>query len=338
MAGEAKDRVEAAGASESAAGAPGPRKPAYDGLLSVIIPCKDEAESIPLFYAEFLKVADSMGNPDFELIFVEDGSSDSTLDEIKRLASEDSRVRFISFSRNFGKEAAMHAGMQSARGDYVTVMDADLQDPPELLPKMFDAILNEGYDSAAACRITRDGESPLRSFFARAFYKALNFLSPMKFREGARDYRLMKRKLVDEILKTDEANRFTKGLYEWVGYRTKWIDYKNVPRRAGTTKWSFWQLAVYSLDALTSFSTVPLAAAAVVGLVFCALSSLAIVILAVRQMIFHNSAFGWTSMICAIFFLSGLQLFCLGMLGQYMAKIYNETKRRPHFVIREKSF
>ena len=312
-------------------------KPTFDGLLSVVVPCRDEVRALPIFISEFSKVAGQMGNPRFELIFVDDGSSDATADVLKKFAADDSRIRYILFSRNFGKEAAMYAGLREARGDFITVMDADMQDPPSLLPQMFDALLNGGYDSVAARRRTRDGEPPARTFCARAFYRILNALSPLKFTEGARDFRLMTRRVLDAVLELPEYNRFTKGIYEWVGFKTKWIEYDNVERSAGRTKWSFFGLAVYSLDALTSFSTVPLAVAAVAGIAFCALSSVAIVFLAIRQLIFHNSAFGWTSMVCILFFLSGLQLFCLGVLGQYMSKIYLETKRRPHYIVAEKN-
>ena len=312
-------------------------KPTFDGLLSVVVPCRDEERALPIFISEFSKVAGQMGNPRFELIFVDDGSSDATADALKKFAADDSRIRYILFSRNFGKEAAMYAGLREARGDFITVMDADMQDPPSLLPQMFDALLNGGYDSVAARRRTRDGEPPARTFCARAFYRVLNALSPLKFTEGARDFRLMTRRVLDAVLELPEYNRFTKGIYEWVGFKTKWIEYDNVERSAGRTKWSFFGLAVYSLDALTSFSTVPLAVAAVAGIAFCALSSVAIVFLAIRQLIFHNSAFGWTSMVCILFFLSGLQLFCLGVLGQYMSKIYLETKRRPHYIVAEKN-
>jgi len=314
-----------------------PAQPLFNGLFSAIVPCRDEREMLPVFYAEFLKTVESMGNPDFELIFVEDGSTDGSLGVIREISEADPRVRYISFSRNFGKEAAMYAGLKAARGDYATIMDADLQDPPNLLPEMFRAIIEDGFDSVAARRKTRDGEPLARSFFARAFYKVLNVISPMKFTEGARDFRLMTREVLNAVLSLPEYNRFTKGIYEWVGFKTKWIEYENVERPAGKTKWSFWSLAVYSVDAMTSFSAVPLAIAAVVGILFCILSSAAIVVLSVRQLIWHNSAYGWTSMICAIFFLSGLQLFCLGVLGQYMSKIYLETKNRPNYIIRETS-
>ena len=312
-------------------------KPMFDGLLSVVVPCRDEEQALPIFIDEFAKVAAQMGNPRFELIFVDDGSSDETAEILKKFAANDSRVRYILFSRNFGKEAAMYAGLKEAKGDFITVMDADMQDPPSLLPQMCDALLSGGYDSVAARRRTRLGEPPARTFCARAFYKVLNTLSPLKFVEDARDFRLMTRRMLDAVLELPEYNRFTKGIYEWVGFKTKWIEYDNVERSAGRTKWSFFGLAVYSLDALTSFSTIPLAVAAVLGIAFCVLSSVAIVFLAVRQLIFHNSAFGWTSMVCILFFLSGLQLFCLGVLGQYMSKIYLETKRRPHYIVAEKN-
>ncbi len=312
-------------------------KPAFDGLLSVVVPCRDEEEMLPIFRNEFFRTMAEMGNPRFEIIFVEDGSKDRTLEILREMSRADARIRFVSFSRNFGKEAAMFAGLKAAKGDFITIMDADLQDPPSLLPQMFDAVLNGGFDSVAARRRTRDGEPPVRSYCARIFYKILNTLSPLKFTEGARDYRLMTRRVLDAVLELPEYNRFVKGIYEWVGFKTKWIEYDNAERPAGKSKWSFWGLLLYSLDALTSFSTIPLAVAAVIGLAFCACSAVAIVVLSIRQLMFHNSAFGWTSMICVIFFLSGMQLFCLGILGQYMSKIYLETKRRPHYIIREKS-
>ncbi len=313
------------------------KQPAFNGLLSVIVPCKNEFEMIPIFHAELSKVITEMGEPNVEIIFVDDGSTDNTLAEIEKLVSCDSRVRFISFSRNFGKEAAMYAGLKSAKGDFITIMDADLQDPPSLLPQMFIEILENKFDSIAARRKTRDGEPPVKTFLTRAFYKILNTFSPLKFTEGARDYRLMTREVLNAVLELSEYNRFTKGIYEWVGFKTKWIEYENVERKAGQTKWSLWQLTLYSIDALTSFSAIPLALASLTGLAFCAFSSIAIIVLSIRQLIFHNSAYGWTSMICVIFFLSGLQLFCLGVLGQYMSKIYLETKRRPHYIIKAKS-
>lgn len=304
-------------------------------LLSIIVPCKNEEQAVPIFYSEFLKVAEKMGKINFEIIFVEDGSTDNTLGIIRDMSAKDSRVRYISFSRNFGKEAAMSAGLKYSMGDYVAIMDADLQDPPQLLPQMFKKMEESGCDCVAARRRTRDGEPKIRSFLARSFYKILNSTSDLKFTEGARDYRLMKRRVVDAIMELPEYNRFLKGIYEWVGFKTEWVEFDNVERCAGETKWTLFQLCVYSLNALTSFSTVPLAIAAIVGILFCIFSSAAIILLSVRQLIFHNSAYGWTSMVCIIFFLCGLQLFCLGMIGQYAAKIYMETKKRPQYIISE---
>lgn len=304
-------------------------------LLSIIVPCKNEEQAVPIFYSEFLKVAEKMGKINFEIIFVEDGSTDNTLGIIRDMSSKDPRVRYISFSRNFGKEAAMSAGLKYSMGDYVAIMDADLQDPPQLLPQMFKKMEESGCDCVAARRRTRDGEPKIRSFLARSFYKILNSTSDLKFTEGARDYRLMKRRVVDAIMELPEYNRFLKGIYEWVGFKTEWVEFDNVERCAGETKWTLFQLCVYSLNALTSFSTVPLAIAAIVGILFCIFSSAAIILLSVRQLIFHNSAYGWTSMVCIIFFLCGLQLFCLGMIGQYAAKIYMETKKRPQYIISE---
>ena len=304
-------------------------------LLSIIVPCKNEEQAVPIFYSEFLKVAEKMGEINFEIIFVEDGSTDNTLGIIRDMSAKDPRVRYISFSRNFGKEAAMSAGLKYSMGDYVAIMDADLQDPPQLLPQMFKKMEESGCDCVAARRRTRDGEPKIRSFLARSFYKILNSTSDLKFTEGARDYRLMKRRVVDAIMELPEYNRFLKGIYEWVGFKTEWVEFDNVERCAGETKWTLFQLCVYSLNALTSFSTVPLAIAAIVGILLCIFSSAAIILLSVRQLIFHNSAYGWTSMVCIIFFLCGLQLFCLGMIGQYAAKIYMETKKRPQYIISE---
>lgn len=307
----------------------------YEGLFSAIVPCRDEREALPIFYDEFTKVMTAMGNPDFELIFIEDGSKDGTLDVLRELSARDKRVKYISLSRNFGKESAMYAGLRAAKGGYVAILDADLQDPPSLLPEMFKLMREDALDSVAARRKTRTGESAVRSSCARFFYKILNCLSNLKFVEGARDFRLMNRRVVDAVLELPEYNRFTKGIYEWVGFKTKWIEFENVGRCAGRTKWSFAGLAMYSLDALTSFSTIPLVVAAAVGIFFCIFSTLAIIVLSIRQLIYHNSAYGWTSMICVIFFLSGLQLFCLGILGHYMSKAYLETKRRPAYIISE---
>lgn len=314
-----------------------PRVPPYGGMFSAIVPCRDEREALPIFYAEFLRAMESAGAENFEIVFVEDGSKDGTLEYLRELAAKDFRVKYISLSRNFGKEAAMYAGLRAARGDIAAIMDADLQDPPSLLPQMFREMREGGYDSVATRRRTRRGESPARSFCARAFYRVLNSLSSLKFVEGARDFRLINRRVIDAVLEMPEYNRFIKGMYEWVGFKTKWIEFDNVERCAGKTKWSFAGLAMYSLDALTSFSTIPLVVAAAIGIFFCLLSSVAIVLLSIRQLIYHNSAYGWTSMICVIFFLSGMQLFCLGVIGHYMSKLYLESKRRPPYIIKEKN-
>ncbi len=304
-----------------------------EGLFSAIVPCKNEEDVIDVFYEHFSSVMKKFSKLDFELIFVDDGSTDSTLEKIKGIASKDVRVKYVSFSRNFGKESAMYAGLKYAKGDFVAIMDSDLQDPPTLLPAMFEKITT--CDCVAARRSTRASEPIIRSFFARLFYKVLNSVSALKFKEGARDFRLMRRRVVDEILRMGEVNRFLKGMYEWVGFKTEWIEYQNSPRVAGKTKWTLGGLALYSVEAFTSFSTVPLAIVSVIGLLFCFLSIVAIIFVSIRQLIFQNSAFGWTSMVCILFFLSGLQLFCLGILGQYMAKIYLETKRRPSYIISE---
>lgn len=306
-------------------------------LSSFVVPCLDEEEALPVFIAELRKAMESMGNPDYEVIFVEDGSTDKTLDVLRAMSVSDPRVRYISFSRNFGKEAAMLAGFKAARGDYVAIMDADLQDPPSLLPLMYEKLLSGGCDCVATRRSNRMGEGFFRSFFSNLYYALINRFSDVKLVSGARDYRLMTRRVVDAVLSLPEHNRFTKGIYEWVGFRTEWISYPNVKRSAGRTKWSFFGLFLYAVEGLTAFSTVPLAIASVMGLLFCALSSLAIVFIIVRQLLYHNSAYGWSSMMCVIIFLSGLQLMCLGVIGQYLAKSYLETKRRPVYIIKEQS-
>ena len=305
-------------------------------LLSIVIPCKNEVESVELFYNAVSGVLSKIDGLDFELIFVEDGSTDGTLALLRALHERDSRIKYISLSRNFGKEAAMLAGFENARGDYICTMDADLQDPPSLLPQMIEIIRRDNVDSVAAKKRSRSDESAFRSFMASSFYKLINALSSVKFRDGARDFRLMKRRMLDEVLRLRESNRFTKGLFEWVGFNTRWIEFDPVKRAAGTTKWSPVGLVKYSIEAITSFSTFPLEVVSAIGLAMCALSSFAIVFLSIRQLMFHNSAFGWTSMICIIFFLSGVQLFCIGILGHYLSKIYMESKGRPPYIIAEK--
>lgn len=305
--------------------------------ISVIVSCYNEEESLPLFYEEMERVRkeDFENVTEFEYIFVNDGSKDKTLEVMKKLAKEDSKVRFISFARNFGKEAAMLAGLEAAEGDYITLMDADLQDPPALLKKMYDTIKNEGYDQVGTRRVTRKGEPPIRSFFARMFYKLINKMSNVEMVDGARDYRLMTRQVVSSIIEMQEYNRFSKGLFSFVGYKTKWLEYENIERVAGETKWSFWKLFKYAIEGITAFSTTPLIVSSVVGLLFCLISFLLIVIIIIKTLVFGDPTSGWPSMICIIFFVSGIQLFSLGIIGQYLAKTYLEVKKRPIYIIKE---
>ncbi|MBO5340127.1 MAG: glycosyltransferase family 2 protein [Oscillospiraceae bacterium] len=303
--------------------------------ISVIVPCYNEEEVLPLFYEEMNRVAGLMDGYDFEYVFVDDGSRDATLCVVKELAARDQRVKYVSFSRNFGKEAAMFAGFTYASGDYVAVMDADLQDPPALLPEMMDAIKNEGYDSVATRRVTRKGEPVIRSFFARCFYRLMRRISKTEIVDGARDYRLMTRQFVDSLLSLSEYNRFSKGLYGWVGYRTKWIEFENVERAAGETKWSFWKLLLYSIEGIVAFSAAPLAIAAVTGILCCLLAFVFILFIVVRTLMFGDPVAGWPSMICVILLTGGLQLLCIGILGEYLAKTYLEVKNRPIFICKE---
>ena len=302
--------------------------------ISVVVPCYNEEESINLFYNEMDRVAKSMDN-DFEFIFVNDGSKDNTHEILLQLSKTDNRVKYISFSRNFGKEAAIYAGFSYASGDYVVMMDADLQDPPSLLPEMLKGIEQEGYDSVATRRVTRKGEPPIRSFFARMFYKIINKISNVEIVDGARDYRLMTRKMKDAIVSMPEYNRFTKGIFGWIGFKTKWMEYENVERVAGETKWNFWKLFLYSLEGIIAFSTVPLVLASLFGVFFCFLSFIMIVFIIGRTVIFGDPVAGWPSMVCIMFLIGGIQLFCLGIMGQYLSKTYLETKNRPKFIIKE---
>lgn len=305
-------------------------------MLSVIVPCYNEEENIAYFYSEFLKHAGFLDEKkmDLEIIYVDDGSTDGTLSEIKKLHEKDGRVHLISFSRNFGKESAMYAGLENAKGDYVVMMDVDLQDPPALLREMF-SWLEQGYDSVATRRVSRKGEPPVRSFFARTFYRLMKKISKTEIVDGARDYRLMTRQMVDAILSMKEYNRFTKGIFGWVGFKTKWLEFENVERLKGETKWSFWKLFLYSLDGITAFSTAPLMLASVVGLFFCLFAFAMIIFIVVRKLIFDDPVSGWASMVCIILMTSGVQFFCAGILGQYLAKTYMEVKRRPIYIARE---
>lgn len=303
--------------------------------ISIIVPCYNEEEAMPLFYDEICKTASTFDKVDFEFIFVNDGSRDRTLEVARDLAKKDKRVRYISFSRNFGKEAAMLAGLEYSQGDYVAIMDADLQDPPSMLHDMYDGIKNEGYDCVATRRVSRKGEPPIRSFFAKCYYKLINKISDTEIVDGARDYRLMSRQMVDSILSLKEYNRFSKGIFSWVGYNTKWLEYKNVERVAGTTKWSFWKLFLYSLESIVAFSTVPLAISSIIGILFFIISMIMIVFIIVRTITFGDPVAGWPSLVCIIFFVSGVQLFGIGVIGQYLSKLYLEVKGRPIYIVKE---
>ena len=304
-------------------------------LISVIVPCYNEQEVLHMFYDEMSRVAGLMTDYNFEFIFVNDGSRDNTLNICKELAAKDERVKYISFSRNFGKEAGIYAGFEKSKGDLVCMMDADLQDPPALLPEMVKAIEEEGFDSVATRRVTRKGEPPIRSFFARMFYKLMNKISKTEIVDGARDYRLMTRQFVNSLLDLGEYNRFSKGLFGWVGYKTKWLEYENVERAAGETKWSFWKLLLYSIEGIMAFSTVPLAISAVMGVLFCAIAFAMIVFIIAKTIMFGDPVAGWPSTACIILFVGGVQLFCVGILGQYLAKTYLEVKGRPIYICKE---
>ena len=304
-------------------------------LISIIVPCYNEQETLPLFYQELTAICDTMHAHRFEILFINDGSSDQTLALCRSLSAADERVKYLSFSRNFGKEAAIYAGFEHARGDYVVMMDADLQDPPHLLPKMVHLLESQQCDSVATRRVTRKGEPPIRSLFARLFYKLINRISEINIVDGSRDYRLMTRQFVDSILSMKEYNRFSKGLFSWVGYRTTWLEFENVARVAGETKWSFWKLLVYSIEGIVAFSTAPLAFAVAIGVLLCVLSLLLIGFIVVRTLLFGDPVSGWPSTICIVLFIGGMQLLCTGILGEYLAKTYLEVKRRPLYICQE---
>ena len=304
-------------------------------LISIVIPCYNEEETIPYFYKEITKISEEINKTNFEFIFVNDGSKDDTLKLLKELSKKDKRVRFVSFSRNFGKEAAMYAGFEYSKGDYVAVMDADLQDPPYLLKEMYKTLENSDYDCVATRRVTRKGEPVIRSFFARCFYKIINKMSKYEMVDGARDYRLMTRQMVDSIISLKEYNRYSKGLFSFVGFNTKWIEYENVNRVAGETKWSFWKLFKYALEGIVAFSTVPLSFASILGIIFCIISLIFVIVIIVKTLIFGDPTSGWPSLACIILFVSGIQLFCMGIIGQYLAKAYLETKNRPIYIVKE---
>ena len=304
-------------------------------IISIVVPCHNEEEMVPIFHKEITAVSEQLPDAVFEMIFVNDGSKDATLAELKRLASLDERVHYLSFSRNFGKEAAMVAGLRHATGNYVAVMDADLQDPPAMLVEMVALIRTGEYDCIGTKRLDRKGEPPIRSFFARQFYHLINRISDTEIVDGARDFRLMTRQMVDAVLEMTEYNRFSKGIFSWVGFETKYLSYENQERVAGKTTWSFWSLFKYSLDGIVAFSEAPLAIAAFTGFLSFAVAILAALILTVRTLVFGNATSGWTSLIVIILGMGGLQLLCLGILGKYLGKTFMETKRRPLYILKE---
>ena len=303
--------------------------------VSLIVPCYNEEAALPYFYDAVCEVADSLKEYEFNLLFINDGSKDRTLSILRELAQKDNRVQYLSFSRNFGKEAAMYAGFCNAHGDYVAVMDADMQDPPSLLPEMLRILETEEYDSVATRRVTREGEPPIRSFFARMFYRIINRISEADIVDGARDFRLMKKEMVDAIVSMCEYNRFSKGIFGWIGFKTKWLPYKNVERVAGETKWSFWKLFKYSIDGIVNFSQAPLSIASMTGLLFTVVAFIMVLFVFVRRLIFGDPVAGWASTICIVLFIGGVQLLCMGIMGQYLAKTYLEVKRRPHYIVAE---
>ena len=303
--------------------------------ISVVVPCYNEEEALPIFYEEITKVAKEIENSEFEFLFINDGSKDKTLEELKKLSKQDERVRYISFSRNFGKESAMYAGLKESTGDYVVIMDVDLQDPPKLLIEMYNILEQKEYDCVATRRVTRKGEPKIRSFFARMFYKIINKISKTEIIDGARDFRMMTRQMVNAILEMSEYNRFSKGIFGWVGFNTKWLEYENVERVAGKTKWSFWKLFIYSMDGITAFSTTPLIISTVIGIIFCIIALVMVIVVIIRTLIIGDPVSGWPSLVCIILFISGVQLFCIGIIGQYLSKTYLEVKKRPIYIIKE---
>ena len=306
--------------------------------ISIIVPSYNEQNALPLFYEEICRVLAEMSEKYglfIELLFIDDGSTDHTLDILRELSQNDQRVRYLSFSRNFGKEAGIFAGLKNATGDYIAIMDVDLQDPPSLLIDMYLCIKEEDYDCVATQRVTRKGEPLIRSFFAKAFYKLINRISHTEIVDGARDYRMMTRQMVNSILKMSEYNRFSKGIFGWVGYKTKWLQYDNIERVAGETKWSFWKLVSYSIDGIVSFSTMPLSLAFIMGLIFCSLACILILIIVIRTLTLGDPVAGYPSMLCIILLIGGIQLFCIGIIGKYLAKTYLETKKRPIYIVRE---
>lgn len=303
--------------------------------ISIVIPCYNEEQALGIIYEKLVEIAAQMTQFDFEFVLVNDGSNDHTLEVMRTLAQKDVRVSYYSFSRNFGKEAALLCGLKNASGDYIATMDADMQDPPELIPQMVEALESGAYDNVASRRVTRKGEPLIRSFFARKFYKWMRKMTHIEIADGARDYRMMSRAMVNSILALPEYNRFSKGIFAWVGYRTKWIEFENVKRSAGETKWNFWQLLHYSVDGIVNFSNAPIRLASILGIVMTILSFCAIIFEVIRALIFKDPVAGWPSLVCIITFIGGIQLFCMGIMGQYISKTYMEVKRRPHYIVGE---
>ena len=305
-------------------------------LISFVVPCYNEQESLPFFYADACAVMEELGRGNIigEFVFIDDGSTDKTLEIIDQLSQKDDRVHYLSFSRNFGKEAALLAGLQKARGNFVVTLDADGQDPPRLIPDMLAPVLSGEFDCAGSRRVTRKGEPAIRSFFARMFYKAMDVLANIEVVDGARDFRLMSRAYVDSILSLPESNRFSKGIFPWIGFKTKWFEYENTQRVAGETKWSFWKLFRYSIDGIMAFSAKPLAVASVIGVLLFAVSIVFISVIVVRRIALGDPVAGWASTVCIILFCSGIQLFTTGILGAYISKTYTEVKRRPHYLVK----
>ena len=303
--------------------------------ISVAVPCYNEEPALEPFFAAVSAVAEQMPEVAFEFLFIDDGSRDRTLEKMQELAQRDSRVKYISFSRNFGKEAGIYAGLENATGDYVVVMDADLQDPPALLPEMYRSIRQEGYDCVGSRRVTRKGEPPIRSLFARLFYKLINKMSNAEIVDGARDFQMMSRQVVEAILSMGEYNRFSKGIFGWIGFKKKWLEYENIERVAGETKWSFWQLLLYAIEGIVAFSTTPLVISSVFGLICCVLALVMILVIIARTLIFGDPTSGWPSLVCIMLLLSGIQMLGIGIVGQYLAKTYLETKKRPIYLVRQ---
>ena len=305
--------------------------------ISIVVPCYNEAPALPHLYAELAALKQKLPGVSFEFVLVDDGSTDGTRDVIRDLSEKDADVRYVFFSRNFGKEAALLAGLEAARGKYVAVMDADLQDPPSLLPEMYSVVKSGDYDCAATRRVSRKGEPLIRSFFARSFYRLMSKISDAHIVDGARDYRLMSRRMVDAILSLKEYNRFSKGIFSWVGFETRWFEYQNIERVAGETKWSFWKLFLYSLEGITAFSTAPLIFASVMGMLFCLIAFITICVVVIKTLLWGDPVAGYPSLLSIILFIGGVQLFAVGILGQYLAKTYLETKKRPVYIIKEQS-